>query len=160
MPNEILQKPNSQINWGPAGATYAMTLANMLNNVGREGVKHDFGAIHATRWRCYYRTKSQVAPTFQDVIEVYMAYSHDDATFDGEHGGADGALASVEQLPNFQLIHVHSCRNNAASQNSGSIFHVQTRYGAPAIMNRSGQQFTNVQADHELIFEPIIDEIQ
>ncbi len=161
MANDILQKPSTQINWGSVGGeTYTMTLANLANGAGRMGVKFDLTAVHATRWRVYYKTKSQVAPTFQNVIEIYVAYSHDDAIFDGEHTGADAAMASVEQLPNMQLIHVHSCRNNTNDQWSGGIFHMQTRYGAPLVFNDSGQAFTNVAADHELIFEPIIDEIQ
>lgn len=161
MANEVLQKPSTQINWGSVGGeTYVMTLANLANGVARMGVKHDFGVIHATRWRVYYHTHSQVGPTFRAPIEIYMAYSHDNATFDGEHTGADANLGSLEQLPNMQLIHVHSCLNNADDQWSGGIFHVQTQYGAPVISNASGQQFTNVAADHELIIEPVIDEIQ
>ncbi|KKN63608.1 hypothetical protein LCGC14_0500570 [marine sediment metagenome] len=160
MANEILQKPSTQINWGPGGATYAMTLLNMLNNVGRMGVKHDNGAVHATRWRWYYTVRFQIAPTFGNVVEIHIAYSHDNTLFDGEHTGTDAAMASAEQLPNMQWIGNHICRNNAVAQWSGGIFHMQTRYCAPLVYNISGQQFTNAAAEHELILEPIIDEIQ
>lgn len=161
MANEILQKPDTQINWGSVGGEdHVMTLLNMANGAGREGDEHDFGAVHATRWRVYYHTELAVGPTFGAPIEIYMAYSHDAAIYDGEHSGADGVMASAEQLPNMQLIHVHSCLNNVVDQWSGGIFHLQTRYGAPLVYNNSGQAFENAAADHELIFEPIIDEIQ
>lgn len=160
MANLILQKPGTQINWGIVGATHAMTLANLANAAGRMGVKHDCTAVHAQRWRWYYMVKFQVAPTAGNTVDLYMAYSHDNALFDGEHTGADAALASTEQLPNMQYIGSHVCRNNTNSQWSGGIFFMDSRYIAPTVYNDSGQAFTNVQADHELIIEPIPDEIQ
>ena len=37
---------------------------------------------------------------------------------------------------------------------------VETQWGAPAVYNNSGQAFTNDTGVHELILEPLIDEVQ
>lgn len=160
MPNEILQKPGTQINWGSAGGeTEAMTLANLANGAVREGEEHDFGATHAMRWRLFYKVDFAVAPTAGEVVEIYFAWSHDGTSYDGDHGGADAAGA-VADLPNMKLVHVHVCKNNTDNQWSGGIMFVETRWGAPAVYNNSGQALTNAAADQELILEPLIDEIQ
>ena len=160
MPHEVLQKVDTQINWGSVGGeTETMTLANLANGAVREGEEHDFGATHSLRWRLYYKVKFAVAPAAGEIVEIYMAWSHDGALYDGLHGGADGAGATTK-LPNFHLVHTHICTNDGNDQWSGTVMFNQTEWGAPAVYNNSGQAFTNVAADHELILEPLIDEIQ
>ena len=160
MANQILQLPGTQITWGSVGGeTETMTLANLANGAVREGEEHDFGALHAMRWRLFYKVDFAVAPTAGEVVEIYMAWSHDGTAYDGDHGGADAAGA-VADLPNMKLVHIHVCKNNTDNQWSGSIIFVETRWGAPAVYNDSGQALTNVAGDQELILEPLIDEIQ
>ena len=161
MANEILQKPSTQVNWGSAGGeTHTLTIANLANGAGRVGVKHDCGATHAQRWRWYAKLDFNVAPTAGNTVDFYMAFSHDNTNFDGDHGGADAALGSTTQLPNMQYIGSHVCLNNTDNQWSGGIFFMDSRYVAPCIYNASGQLLTNAAADQEFIIEPIIDEIQ
>jgi len=160
MANEVLEKVGTQINWGSAGGeTETMTLANLANTGVREGEEHDFGATHAQRWRLYYKVDFAVAPTAGEVVEIYFAWSHDGTSYDGDHGGAD-AGGAVADLPNMHLVHTHICKNNTDNQWSGTVMFAQGRYGAPCIYNNSGQAFVNVAGDHELILEPLIDEIQ
>ena len=161
MANEILDKQGTQINWGSnGGETETLTLASLANAAGRMGEEHDFGATHAARWRWYLRLDFAVAPTLGKTFQLYFAWSHDGAIYDGEVSGADGALADVDQLPRLHWVGNLVCDDDTDPQYAGGVMYAQSRYGVPVVYNDSGQALTAATADQELILEPWPVEVQ
>lgn len=160
MPNEILQKQNTDVVWTSAGGDEVITLTSLATGNGRMGDEHDFGATHAARLRIMLEVDFDVAPTAGLVIDVYWSSSHDGTDYDGECTGADAAYNSEDDMNRLHYVGSLVASNDTDPQMASWVLFTPARYGLPVISNLSGQALTNVGTDQIVTVTPLVDEVQ
>ena len=165
MANEVLVKQGTAKVWKNSGGDYAITLAGLADNAARQGVKGDLGAAFASRYAVTLEINLDVAPTAGNTIELYWAASRDNATFPGGASGTDAAYkAGEEDEWKKQLLLIGAlvvtADADAVVQTQVFVFSPPARYGAPVIVNKSGQAFEGDDDSHQLTFAALIDEVQ
>ncbi len=162
---EILVKQGTGKVWKHAGGDYAITLTGIANNAARQGIKGDLGATFAPRWAVTLEINLDAAPTAGNVIELYWAPSHDNTTFPGGADGTNSAYkAGEEDEWKKQLLLIGAlvvtADGDAVVQTQVLVFWPPARYGAPVVVNKSGQVFEGDDDAHRITFMPLIDEVQ
>ena len=169
MSNEVLVKQGTDIVWKPAGGDYALTLYTVANNDARQGQKGDLGATFAARYLVTAEISLGAAPTAGNLIELFWAASYDDSTFPGGAIGVDTGYKSnpVNEVDEWkkQLLLIGALAVTAdadpVAQIQSFVFSPPTRYGAPVVVNKSGQAFAAFPAvPHQITLTPLIDEVQ
>ena len=160
MPNEILQKQDTDITWTSAGGDEVITLTSLADGDGRMAEEHDFGATYTALIRISMELDFNVAPTAGEVVDLYWSSSHDGTDYDGECTGADAAYNSENDMKRLHYVGSLVCTNDTDPQRQSWMFFIPTRYGLPVVSNQSGQALTNVGTDQLVIVTPIVDEIQ
>ena len=155
---DILQKQDTSLVWDN-GAGYDLTLASLANAAGRQGEKHDFGALFPQYARFELLLDFNVAPTAGLTVEVYWASSIDNTNFDGECTGADAAYSTIADLARLHFVGALAASNDTDPQHASWVFFLPARYGAPVVYNRSGQALTATEADQILTVTPLIGDI-
>jgi len=151
---DILQKQSVSLVWDN-GAGYDLTLASLANGAGRQGEKHDFGALFPQYARFELLLDFNVAPTAGNVVEVWWASSIDNTDFDAECTGADAAFATATKRFRLHFVGTLSASNDTDPQRASWLFALPARYGAPVIWNASGQALTATEADQVLTVTPL-----
>lgn len=160
MPNEILQKQDTDITWLSAAGTEVLTLTSLADGAGRMGEEHDFGSVFPIRVRLSLEVDFNAAPTAGLTMEVFWSSSHDGTIYDGECTGADAAYNSENDAKRLYFVGVLVASNDTDTQRTSWVFFLPARYGLPVVFNQSGQVLTAVGADQKVIVTPLIDEIQ
>jgi hypothetical protein len=165
MANEILVRQGTSLTWKNSGGDHAITLAGLAAGAGRCGEKADLGAALAARYAVTVELNLDVAPTAGNVIELYWAASHDNATFPGGATGTDAAYKPGEEdewKKQLLLIGCLVVTNDADAvvQTQVFVFSPPTRYGCPVVINKAGQALEGDDDSHRITFTPLVDEIQ
>lgn len=157
--NKVQQGTN--LVWKKTGGGYAITLAGIANNAARQGVKGDLGAKFARVWSVTLQINLDAAPAAGNLIELFWAPSHDNTTFPGGADGTDSPYMADEvdewkkQLWRIGSLPV-TADADAAIQTKVFSFQPPTRYGAPVVVNKSGQAFENDDDAHRITFTPLV----
>jgi hypothetical protein len=163
--NEILVKQGTDKVWKNAGGDYAISLASLAVDAGRNGVKADLGATFASRYAVTVEINMDVAPTAGKCIEIYWAPSHDNSTFPGGATGTDAAYKAGEEdewKKQLLLIGCLVSTNDADAvvQTQVLMFSPPARYGAPVVINKADQALEGDEDSHQITLTPLIDEVQ
>jgi hypothetical protein len=169
--NEVLVKTGSSIIWDAAATNYAMTMAGILNTEAREGAKGDLGATRAARWAVRVSINMDAAPTNGLTIELWWTSSTSATAGTDNTGGCSGTDADwtgtagggVAQTK-YQLQHIGDLVLTADADTVVQVaeftFYPLQRYGAPVLVNLSGQTLEGDDDSHQIELVPIIDEVQ
>jgi len=165
MSNEVLVKQGTSKVWKAAGGDYAITLASIADGAGRQGVKGDLGEKFAPRYAVTLEINLDAAPTAGKTIELYWAASHDNTTFPGGADGTDAAYKAAEEDEWKKQLLLIGCLvvtadADAVVQTQVFVFCPPARYGAPLVINKTGQAFEGDNDSHQITFTPLIDEVQ
>jgi hypothetical protein len=186
MPNEVLRKSGDCILF--AKSTVAPGAANVLASTytrydldlsatvttasSRQSAKADLGAKRAPAYNVYACIEFATAPTSGAAIEFYWAPSPVATAANGNTGGAsgsDGAYTGPASgtddggVKKIQFIGQMACENigNAVQIAFIGTFSPSSRYGSLIVKNECGQTlFTTDAYEHQVLFEPVIDEVQ
>lgn len=142
--------------WGTGGAArLTMTLAGLTNNAARMGQSADFGAVFCEWVEFWLTTRFALAPTADKALELWWAASPDGVGWPGGVSGADGAFTAANKSQ-LLLVGVLTTLASATSQSQlvGSI-RLPSRWGAPVLLNASGQTLSATAADHLLEAYPV-----
>lgn len=185
MANEQLLKFGTPILWADAtdwvddnhgwGAdTDQLDLTGVLAAAARQGASADFlieasASRHAPLYVMRAAVEIASLAASGEVIDYYLAYSDDDATFPGGVSGTDGAYTgtSGDSLDDslVQLTYIGSLRTTADNTTAVQIqtigyFIPEARYAAPVVVNGSaGALFTDA-IEMGIYVKPLIGEIQ
>jgi hypothetical protein len=160
LPNEILVKQDTDIEWTSAGGDEVITLTSLADGGGRAGDEHDFGATFAARVRISLEVDFNVAPTAGETVDVYWSSSHDGTDYDGECTGSDAAYNSEDDMKRLYYVGSLVASNDTDPQRASWVFFLPARYGLPVVNNQSGQALTATGTDQIVTVTPLIDEIQ
>ena len=165
MSNEVLVKQGTSKVWKKTAGDYTITLASLASLAGREGVKGDLGATFAPRYAVTLEINLDAAPTAGKTIELYWGASHDNSTFPGGLSGADALYKTGEEDEWKKQLLLIGCLvvtadADAVVQTQVFVFSPPARYGAPMVLNKSGQAFEGDDDSHQITFTPLIDEVQ
>ena len=169
MPADILTKQGVSRVWAGAGTRdYDITLASLANNAARQGQKGDLGDANgrfAARWAVCVEVNMDVAPTAGNVVDLYWAASHDNATFPGGATGVDSAYKAGEEDEWKKQLLLVGClvlTNDADAVVQTQVFEFSppARFGAPVVVNKSGQALEGDNDSHRITLTPLVDELQ
>lgn len=162
MPNNIMVEDGTAIVWTSSGGDLAITLTSLANNAGRIGAVHDRGATRSRRLRFEFQVDFGTSPTKGTTVDLYLATSADNTSWDGGTSPTNAALGSVDTLP--QYVYVGSIiLDDITSPMQRASFEIElsARYIAPVVYNNgSGQSLTATGTDQIIKMIPIVDEIQ
>ena len=160
MANEVLTKQGTTIEWLSSGGDYGLVMSSLANGAGRQGESGDFGEKFPARVRIGVEFDFDAAPTAGTTVDCYWSSSHDNANFDGECTGSEGAYDSEADMARLYYVGSLVASNDTDPQRTSWPFYLPARYGLPVISNQSGQALTATAADQKVIVTPLIDEIQ
>ncbi len=188
MANEILTKVGTQISFADhatdfvggdaktsleqSGATdVQIDLTDVADTAGRESAQVDLGAVRAARYNVMASFEFAATPVTGDRVELYWAPSPDATAANGNPmniDGVDGAAPSgigtlAELVLASQSIGNFICTNDAttAIQTAWiSSFSPSERFGILIVKNESGAAFHSDAVECNIVFNPIIQEIQ
>ena len=186
MPNEVLRKSGDCILF--AKSTVNPTAANVLASSytryeidlsgavatasSRQSAKADLGVRRAPAYNVYACLEWGSAPTAGAAVEFYWAPSTSGTAGTGNTGGtsgADGAYTSQASgtddggVKKLQFIGQMACENvgSAVQIACSGTFSPSSRYGCLVVKNECGTTLNTVDAfEHQVLFEPVIDEVQ
>jgi hypothetical protein len=169
MSTDILQVTGQPIIWASGGQTYDLSLGGLANAAARQGEKGDFGATMARTYAIELAVDTAVAPTLGSTYDLYFGPSHSSsAAVDNPGGmiGVDFAYTGVkaaeisESVPQLDFIGSLVLVDVANEvQRANFTYAPRLRYGAPVLVNNSGQT-TGSDAANKVRFVPIIDQAQ
>lgn len=185
MPNEVLRKvgddimfANSDISPSANNALsasytrYQLTIHGLTNAASRQSAKADLGAKRAPAYSVMACIEFNTAPTAGAYIEFYWAPSRNATAAVGNAGGASGSDAAFTGVAGgtddggvkkCQFIGVLACEAVGSIVQIAHIgvFSPAERYGSLIIKNECGQTlFSTDGAECQIVFSPIIDEVQ
>jgi len=146
--------------WRASGVDYKITLASLANTKGRMGEKADLGVNFARRYLVTLKIESgAAAPTAGLAVDLYWAPSHDNSTFPGGVTGSDAAYKDgkeTEWAKQLSFIGSLIVTNDASTvQVQHFVFSPHARYGAPVVINNSGQTLETNDDEHRIILTPL-----
>lgn len=148
-----------------------IALTGVTNTSGRQSAKVDLGVDRAQRYAVRASLEFAATPTAGNTCEIYWAPSGSATAANGNAAnvtGSDGAYAgyssnlaaSVKQL---QLAGVFICTAQATATVQVAecgVFEPRERYGSLVFVNNSGASIHSDDVECNIVFDPIIDEIQ
>lgn len=172
LPDYFKQEQATAVIWGESGGsgvTNTLSLDALANASGRMGAAVDLGAV----WRRWYLlmlwVETGTAPTAGNVVELYMACSHDNSNWPGKVTGSDAAYPTTvadnkKQLGNPASILVATNDGTTVLKQQPQLWRPAGRYVAPVVVNLLGQAFrdeaTASNNDSRVILVPIDSLIQ
>ena len=186
--SEVLLKVGTQISFGDhagdfvGGATKSsieigtptdvqLALASVGDTAGRESAKVDLGATRARQFSVMASFEFALTPVTGELVELYWAPSPESVAANGNLMNIDGVDAAAvsgigtlaELVAVSQPIGVFVCTNDATTNvQTGviGIFSPAERYGILIVKNESGAAFHSDDVECNIVFNPIIDDIQ
>jgi hypothetical protein len=176
LPDKIKQALGTPVIWGQTGATgISLTVTNSLsldalaNDAGRMGAAVDLGALW-DRWHLIQLIiETGTAPTAGNVVELYLAWSHNNTTWPGKVTGSDAAYPATvannkKQLGNPASILVATADGTTVLYQQPEIIRAKARYVTPVVVNLLGQavrdETTATDNDSRVVLTPIITSIE
>lgn len=171
MANEILIKTGTSITWKAAGGDYAITLTGIAVDAARQGAKGDLGATRAARWAVRVSANMDAAPAAGKTLEYWWSSSTSAVAATDNTGGASGSDAAytgsaggtVDQTK-YQLQHIGDLvltpDADGVVQVAEFTFYPLQRYGMPVLVNKADQALEGDDDSHQIVFVPIVDELQ
>jgi len=168
MTTNILQVTGVAITWA-SGGDYVISLGGLANAAARQGAKGDFGATMANSYSVELAVDAATAPTVGGTYDLYFGGSHSSVAGTDNPGGmigADSAYTGVktaeisESVPQLDFIGSLVTVDFAnIVQRAYFTYTPHLRYGAPVVVNNSGQT-SGLDAENKVRFVPIIDQAQ
>ena len=162
MANDILILEGTAFTLNNA-STPAFAFKNLASAAGYVSGVKDLGATFARRYAIVIKTKFATAPTAGHALEFYAVRCND-----GSGTKRDGlvtlnaALGAATDRYVLLFIGVGIVKNNNTEQDFylSAAWEPQCRYNAFCIYNDTTQALTNTDADHEVTFTPLKDQVQ
>lgn len=165
MTSRTFQIGASDITWLASGGTNLLTLTNLGADAGRQGARHDFGAIGTARehlFSWWFFMQFATNPVVDETVDIYWkAYSQDGLHALNDDGDTDAAVSAEDKLKN--LIYLGSLVVDEASStpefatgNHGDPIWLPHRYGMPVIWNATADAFSATAAEHGFILTPTV----
>ena len=148
-------EPGSATTWAPSGGDAALTLTSLADAAARQGASVDLGTKFAERYGYRLTTKFGSAPTADELVQLFLAFSEDDTTFAAGATGSDAAYSDTDDLANAIELRPLVCDDDTNSQSVVGWFEPLGRYVAPIVLNEGGQALSGTAGDHELVIWPL-----
>jgi hypothetical protein len=183
MPNEVLRKSGDDILFGAdavnpssiyvLSSTYTkvgLPLNGLATAASVQSDKVDLGARRAPAYNVDACIEFGVAPTAGNAVEFYWAPSTQSVAANGNPGGVVGASGAyvggtggtddggVNQLQMIGQLTAQAV-SNVQIANIG-VFSPMHRYGTLVVKNECGQTLNSSPLHHQVLLEPVIDEVQ
>ena len=153
LPDYLAVGQGTAIIWGEAGATgSSLTVTDTLSldggiaaDAGRMGASVDLTADWDREYLLYAQIESGTAPTAGRVVQVFLAWSHDDTNWPGGVTGSDAAYKAGEedewkkQLGPPLLNVVATNDANTIQRQNPVIIIPRARYVVPVVINKWDQ---------------------
>lgn len=152
--------------------TYGQFLfESVANGSYRQSTKVDLGALRAPRYKVRAAFEFGATPTAGNLVTMWWAPSSSATAGTGNAGAASGsdsaytgyssnAAASVLQL-DFIGCFVCTAQATATIQvGEVGVFEPTERYGSIIVLNGSGATMHTDSAEHHIVLDPLMDEIQ
>ena len=169
MTSKVYQIGETDISWLASGGTETFTLTSLAAGAGRQGARHDFGAITTARAHLFdwwFFMKFATAPVVGEQVDIYWKGYHQGGTHAmNDDGNTDAAVSAEDKLRN--LIYLGSLIVDEASStpefstgNQGDPIWLPHRYGMPVVWNATADAFSGTAADHGFILTPVVPQAQ
>lgn len=186
--NEVLVKTGTQISFAdhagdfsPSAALHTLeqgtptdvqlALASLANDAARQSTKFDFGATRARRYSVMAAFELASTPTAGEIIELWLAYSPSTTAGTGNPGnvaGSDSAYtgyssnldASLEHLTRIGEFVCTAQATATVQVGRCGVFAPLERYASLVVVNRCGIAFHTDDVECNIVFTPLVDEIQ
>lgn len=148
--------------WSDTAGDLVMTLNNLAAGAGRVGAQKDWGAGSTSEWYEWRLTAQfETAPVVGETVGVYLSTS-DGTEEDGQEGGADAALGSVNSLLNMHPLRPLSVTSVDAAHDMtvSGICRIVTRYVSPVIHNNTADNLKAANDTCKFTLTPIPPESQ
>jgi hypothetical protein len=166
LPDYLKYEVGTPKTWNSSGGDYGITLTSLANGAGAEGAKGDLGANRARLYSVLFTSSVGSAATAGNEIELWWGASTSSVSGTSNPGnlsGVSGAYSSPDEYK-LQLTYIGSLiLSNAAGtavQKQTLVFSPPTRYGMPAVVNKSGQTLGSTAADHQIVITPIEEAVE
>ena len=162
--------------WGEAGATgisltvtKTLSLDALADGSGRMGASADLGATFYKWFLLWLIVETGTAPTAANIVELFMACSHDNTNWPGKVTGSDAAYpttvaANKKQLGAPASILIATNDANTVLYQQPVLWRPAARYVAPVVVNSLGQAFrdesTATNNDSRVVLVPLQDQVQ
>lgn len=168
MTSKVYQLGESDVTWLASGGTNALTLTSLAAGAGRQGARHDFGAItiaraHLFDWWFFMKFATQ--PVVGEQIDIYWKGYHQGGTHGmNDDGNTDAAVSAQDKLRNLMYLGslivdeatATPTTVEFATGNQGDPVWIPHRYGMPVIWNATADAFSTTAADHGFILTPVV----
>ncbi len=187
MANEVLVKVGTQISFGDhagdfvggatktsievAGTDVQLALTGLASGLGRESAKFDFGATRAAAYSILGTLEFATAPETGELFNLYLAPTSNSVAANGNIQSIDGVDAAApsghstlkELIDACMWIGSFMCSADATAtvQNMfGGVFSPPERYGILIAVNNTSDDIHSDDIECNIVFNPIVDEIQ
>ena len=166
MANEILLKQGTSVMFSTSVIKdVEFDFTELVGGTARQSDSYDFGTDIDTWWSAYLRVEfDTAAPDAGRPVDVWIAWSDDDAKWPGGVAGADGAYKGGEELEwakQLQYIGSLITTNDLGPQEQvvGG-FYPKARYGSLILYLNAPVFLTTDNRQNELILIPTTNEVQ
>lgn len=146
LPDYFKWGQGTPIVWGEAGAsgvTNTLSLDALANGSGRMGAAVDLGPLWDQNFLAILWAETGTAPTAGNLVELYLAWSHDNTNWPGKVTGLDAAYPATVAANKLQLglpavtLKATNDATTVLKQNPVKI-RPKARYVAPVVINMLG----------------------
>lgn len=148
-----------------------LDLTSLGDATYRQSAKFDFGADRAEFYNARGAFEIAATPVAGERIYLYLAPSHSSTAAKGNAGGVSGAdsaytgyssnaAASVKQLLLIGVGYVTAQATGTVQIIEFGVFSPPERYGSLVVLNDSGAAFHSDAAEMNIVFDPIVPEVQ
>ena len=175
LPDYLKFSLGTPVIWGEAGATgisltvtKTLSLDALADAAGRMGASADLGATWDQDQLAQLIVETGTAPTAGNLVELYLAWSHDNTNWPGKVTGSDAAYpatvsANKRQLGAPACILVATNDTNTVLYQNPVVIRPKARYVVPVVVNLLGQAFrdeaTAANNDSRVVLTPILSSI-
>jgi len=166
MSQEVLIKQGTPKTWQASGGDAKVDLAGLANGAGVRGGVIDLGATFAKKYLMTVEIELAAAPTAGTTIEIYLARSHDGATWPGGAYGEEGPYKPGEvaewkkQFGTPDGILTVTADGSATVQTQTFTVYPNARYVSLVVVNAAGQAVKSDGTNQRVTLTPLITELQ
>ena len=167
MANEVLLKQGTVVMFGLDGnQDVDIKLDSQADTEARESDAYDFGTTMATWYSLRVQVEFDIAPDADKTVDLYIAWSNDDAKWPGGATGADSEYMNgqeAEWIRNLKYVGSLITTNDTGPQiQIVGGFKPKARYGSLVFYNRTGEDTLDVGGvdSNFLWLIPMLNEVQ
>ena len=169
MTAKAYQIGEGDITWLDTGGDALLTLTSLAAGAGRQGARHDFGAITTARahlfdWVFFMQFATQ--PVVDESVRIYWKGYHQAGSHAmNDDGNSDAAVSAEDKLKNLiylgaLIVDEASATPEFAAFNKGDPIWLPHQFGMPVFWNETADAFSATAADHGFILTPIVPQAQ